>query len=45
MTYEPIHSAEAQSVGVTEKISLLFLGHHFEVRINVHCSLISKSSP
>jgi len=45
MTYETIHSAQAQSVRVTEKISLLFVGHHFDVRINVHRILISKSSP
>jgi len=28
MTYEPMHSAQAQSVRVTEKIYFLFVGHH-----------------
>jgi len=45
MTYEQMHSAQAQSVRVTENISLLFVCHHFEVRINVYCILISTSSP
>jgi len=28
MTYEPMHSAQAQSVRDTEKIPFLFVGHH-----------------
>jgi len=28
MTYEPMHSAQAQNVRVTEKIHFLFVGHH-----------------
>jgi len=28
MTCEPLHSAQAQSVRVTEKISFGFVGHH-----------------
>jgi len=28
MTHEPMHSAQAQSVRVTEKISFGFVGHH-----------------
>jgi len=28
MTCEPMHSAQAQSVRVTEKISFGFVGHH-----------------
>jgi len=28
MTYEPMHSAQAQNVRVTEKISFGFVGHH-----------------
>ena len=28
MTYEPLHSAQAQSVRVNEKISFGFVGHH-----------------
>jgi len=28
MTYEPMHSAQAQSGRVTEKISFGFVGHH-----------------
>jgi len=30
MTYEPMHSAQAQSVRVKEKISFGFVGHHVE---------------
>jgi len=29
MIYEPIYSAQAQSVKVTEKISFGFVGHHW----------------
>jgi len=29
MTYEPMHSAQAQSVRVKEKISFGFVGHHY----------------
>ena len=28
MTYEPMHSAQAQSLRVTEKIYFRFVGHH-----------------
>jgi len=28
MSYEPMHSAKAQSARVTEKMSFLFVGHH-----------------
>jgi len=28
MTYESMHSAQAQSVRVREKVSLGFVGHH-----------------
>jgi len=28
MTYEPMHSAQAQSVTVTRKLIFLFIGHH-----------------
>jgi len=28
MTYEPMHSSQAQCVRVTEKISFLYVGHH-----------------
>jgi len=28
MTYEPMHSAQAQSLRVKEKISFGFVGHH-----------------
>ena len=28
MTYEPMHSAQEQSVTVKEKISFRFVGHH-----------------
>ena len=49
MTCEPMHSAQAQSVRVTEKIYFGLVGHHAatwqEVRINVHLILISASSP
>jgi len=46
MTYEPMHSAQEQSVRVNEKISYGFVGHHFAtlqgVRINVYFILISE---
>jgi len=29
MTYEPMHSAQAQSVRIKEKISFGFVGQHF----------------
>jgi len=51
MTYEPMHSAQAQSVRVTEKIAYLFsllvtiVATLQEVRINVYFILISESSP
>jgi len=44
MTYEPIHSAQAQSVRVTKKYILVLLvtivATLQEVRINVYLSLI-----
>ena len=51
MTYEPMHSAQAQSVGVTEKINFLFVGHHCrditrsEDKCRLYFILISESSP
>jgi len=49
MTYEPMHSAEAQSVRVKEKYLLDLLativGTLQEIRINVYFILISESSP
>jgi len=48
MTYEPMHSAQAQSVKVKEKISFGFVGHNVatsqEVRIIVYFILISLPS-
>jgi len=50
MTYEPMHSAQAQSVKVKEKYLLICwsplprLATLQEVRINVYFILISKSS-
>ena len=47
MTCEPMHSAQAQSVGVTEKY-FLFVGHHCRDVTrsdDVYFILISKSSP
>jgi len=49
MSYEPMHSAQAQSVRVTEKYLLDLLVTIVvtlqEVRINVYFILISESSP
>jgi len=49
MTYEPMHSAQAQSVKVTEKIYFYLLVTTVatlqEVRKNVYFILISESSP
>ena len=49
MTYEPMHSAQAQSVRVKEKYLLDLLvtivATLQEVRINIYCGLISESSP
>jgi len=50
MTYEPMHSAQAQSVSVKEKISFGFIGHHCRditrsYFMNVYFILISESSP
>jgi len=49
MTYEPMHSAQAQSVRVKEKylLALLvaFVATLQDVRTNAHFVLISESSP
>ena len=49
MTYEPMHSAQAQSVRVKEKYLLDLLvtivATLQEVRLNVYFILISESSP
>jgi len=49
MTYEPMHSAEAQSVRVKEKYLLdslvIIVATLQEVRIIVYFILISESSP
>jgi len=49
MTYEPMHSAQAQSVRVKEKYLLDLLVTIVvalqEVRINIYFILISESSP
>jgi len=49
MTYEPMHSAQAQSLRVKEKISfgivVTIAATLQEIRINVYFILISESSP
>jgi len=50
MTYEPMHSAQAQSVRVARKkyrldLLVTIVATLQEVRINVHFILTSESSP
>jgi len=49
MTYEPMHSAQAQSVRVKEKylfdLSVTIVATLQEVRINIYFVLISEPSP
>jgi len=40
MTYEPMHSAHAKSLRVTEKIYFLFVGHHCRDITRSECKCI-----